>query len=56
MAAARPVLDPRWVDDAFSRVEDLVYSGDAASLAATVSSLAVERAALVAEAAGGPVR
>jgi FlaA1/EpsC-like NDP-sugar epimerase len=56
VAAARPPLDPQWVDDAFSRVEDLVYSGDAASLAATVSSLAAERAGLVAEAAGGPVR
>ncbi len=56
VAAARPPLDPHWVDEAFGRVEELVYSGDAASLAATVSSLAGERAGLIAEAAGEPVR
>ncbi len=45
VAATRPPLEPDWVDEAFSRVEELVYSGDAATLAATVSELASERAA-----------
>ena len=29
LVAERPRLDPEWVEDAFVRVEDLVYSGDA---------------------------
>ena len=38
MAAARPPLDPEWVDDAFGRVEELVYDGDATGLAASCRS------------------
>ena len=45
MVAERPALDPQWVEDAFARVEELVYSGDAAGLTATVSALGAERAA-----------
>jgi FlaA1/EpsC-like NDP-sugar epimerase len=43
VAAHRPPLDADWVDQAFSRVEDIVYGGDAASLPATVAELAAER-------------
>ena len=43
MAAARPPLDPEWVDDAFGRVEELVYDGDASGLAGLVQQLAAER-------------
>jgi FlaA1/EpsC-like NDP-sugar epimerase len=45
VAAARPPLDPEWVEQAFSRVEESVYAGDAHGLAATVSRLAEERVA-----------
>jgi FlaA1/EpsC-like NDP-sugar epimerase len=45
VAAARPPLDPQWVENAFARVEELVYAGDARGLAATVAELAEERAA-----------
>jgi len=48
VSASRAPLDPLWVDDAFGRVEELVYSGDASSLAATVSTLAAERAGALA--------
>jgi FlaA1/EpsC-like NDP-sugar epimerase len=54
VAATRAPLEPAWVDDAFSRVEELVYSGDAATLAATVSELAAERAAAFADANAAP--
>jgi FlaA1/EpsC-like NDP-sugar epimerase len=43
VAAERPPLDAAWVDQAFARVEDIVYGGDAASLPATVAELAAER-------------
>jgi FlaA1/EpsC-like NDP-sugar epimerase len=43
VAAERPPLDSAWVDQAFSRVEDIVYGGDAASLPATVAELSAER-------------
>jgi FlaA1/EpsC-like NDP-sugar epimerase len=43
VAAERPSLDADWVEQAFARVEDIVYAGDAATLAATVSELAAER-------------
>jgi FlaA1/EpsC-like NDP-sugar epimerase len=43
VAAERPALDADWVEQAFARVEDIVYAGDAATLAATVSELAAER-------------
>jgi FlaA1/EpsC-like NDP-sugar epimerase len=54
IAAVRPRLDPEWVEEAFSRVEELAYSGDPAALAKNVASLARERALLgsVAEEAG----
>ena len=42
--ARRAPLDPEWVEEAFARVEDLVYGGDAAGLAALVAELAAERA------------
>jgi FlaA1/EpsC-like NDP-sugar epimerase len=53
VAASRPPLDPQWVDEAFGRVEELAYTGDAASLAATVSSLAAERAGSLASSSSG---
>jgi FlaA1/EpsC-like NDP-sugar epimerase len=43
MAAARTPLTPEWVDDAFSRVEELVYDGDGTGLAGLVQQLAAER-------------
>jgi FlaA1/EpsC-like NDP-sugar epimerase len=43
VAAERSPLDSAWVDQAFSRVEDIVYGGDAASLPATVAELSAER-------------
>jgi FlaA1/EpsC-like NDP-sugar epimerase len=48
MAAVRPPLDPHWVEEAFVRVEELVYAGDARGLASTVTALAEERAVPVA--------
>jgi FlaA1/EpsC-like NDP-sugar epimerase len=53
VAAVRAPLDPAWVDEAFGRVEELAYTGDAASLAATVSSLAAERAGALATSPSG---
>jgi FlaA1/EpsC-like NDP-sugar epimerase len=44
VAATRPPLDPEWVESAFARIEELVYSGDTAALAAAVSELSAERA------------
>jgi FlaA1/EpsC-like NDP-sugar epimerase len=52
VAAVRPRLDPQWVEEAFTRVEELAYGGDPAALAKTVASLARERA-LMAQAAEG---
>src|SRR4051812_44234286 len=43
VVAARPPLDPDWVEEAFARVEELVYAGDARGLAATVAELAGRR-------------
>ncbi len=43
LVAERPTVAPAWVDDTFSQVEDLVYSGDAAGLAALVARLTAER-------------
>ena len=43
VAAERPTLDPAWVEEAFARVEELVYNGDAAALAAEIARLAAER-------------
>jgi FlaA1/EpsC-like NDP-sugar epimerase len=43
LVAEREPLAPEWVDETFSSVEDLVYSGDAAGLASIVGRLARER-------------
>jgi FlaA1/EpsC-like NDP-sugar epimerase len=43
VAAVRPPLEATWVDEAFLQVEELVYTGDARGLAATVSALAEGR-------------
>jgi FlaA1/EpsC-like NDP-sugar epimerase len=43
VTAERPGLDPEWVNQAFARVEDIVYAGDAGGLAATVAELSAER-------------
>jgi FlaA1/EpsC-like NDP-sugar epimerase len=43
VVAARPPLDPQWVEEAFARVEELVYAGDARGLAAAVAELADRR-------------
>ncbi len=53
LAASRPRLDPEWVEAAFSRIEDLVYGGDAKALAAMVAELAAERALLTTPFSGG---
>ena len=52
VVATRTPLTPEWVDEAFGRVEELVYSGDAATLAATVSELAAERPGALVSAQG----
>jgi len=44
VSAGRAPLDPAWVESAFARIEELVYGGDAAALAATVAELSAERA------------
>jgi len=46
VAAVRPPLEPDWVEEAFIRVEELVYGGDPSALAKTVASLGRERALL----------
>ena len=43
LVAERNPVDPEWVDETFSQVEDLVYSGDTAGLASMVERLARER-------------
>jgi FlaA1/EpsC-like NDP-sugar epimerase len=43
VAAERPGLDADWFEHAFARVEESVYAGDAAGLAAIVSELSTER-------------
>jgi FlaA1/EpsC-like NDP-sugar epimerase len=43
VAAERPGLDAAWFDEAIARVEEAVYAGDAAGLAAIVSELSAER-------------
>jgi FlaA1/EpsC-like NDP-sugar epimerase len=44
VSAVQPPLDPGWVESAFARIEELVYSGDAAALAGAVAELSAERA------------
>jgi len=48
VCAVQPPLDPAWVESAFARIEELVYAGDAAALAAAVAELSAERALAVA--------
>jgi FlaA1/EpsC-like NDP-sugar epimerase len=43
LVAKRTPLDPTWVEEAFSQVEELVYAGDAQGLAAMVSVLSEGR-------------
>ncbi|MDP9376634.1 MAG: polysaccharide biosynthesis protein [Actinomycetota bacterium] len=45
LKAQRPPIDPAWVDDTFEQIGMLVEDGDARSLAAKVSELALDRAA-----------
>ena len=47
VCAVQPPLDPEWVEGAFTRIEELVYTGDAAALAGAVAELSVERALTV---------
>jgi len=54
--AARPAVDPAWVEYVFDKVGLLVAEGDAAGLASAVAKLAVGRTAVVeasAESSGG---
>ncbi len=44
LRAARPAIDPAWVEETFSQIGLLVLEGDAAALAATVAELAAVRA------------
>jgi FlaA1/EpsC-like NDP-sugar epimerase len=44
VCAVQPPLDPEWVESAFARIEELVYTGDAAVLAGAVTELSAERA------------
>ena len=50
VSAVRPAVDPSWVESAFARIEELVYNGDAAALAAAVAELSAERALRVTQA------
>jgi FlaA1/EpsC-like NDP-sugar epimerase len=43
LRADRPLLSPKWVEATFDRINYLVLSGDAKTLAATVSELALMR-------------
>ena len=43
VTAERNPLDPEWVEEAFARVEELVYQGDVTRLAREVRALAAER-------------
>jgi FlaA1/EpsC-like NDP-sugar epimerase len=57
LRAARPAIDPAWVQEIFDEISLLVLEGDAATLAAKVAQLAALRAAAAtaAEAADAPV-
>jgi FlaA1/EpsC-like NDP-sugar epimerase len=48
VTVAREQLAPDWVDSAFARIEELVYSGDTAALATAVAELSVERSLVAA--------
>jgi FlaA1/EpsC-like NDP-sugar epimerase len=45
LRAARPAIDPAWVQEIFDEISLLVLEGDAATLAARVAELAALRAA-----------
>ncbi|MGZ5338147.1 MAG: polysaccharide biosynthesis protein [Thermoleophilaceae bacterium] len=47
VCAVQPPLQPDWVESAFARIEELVYTGDAAALASAVAELSTERALVV---------
>ena len=49
LRAARPAVDPSWVEETFDEISLLVLEGDATRLAAKVAELAVVRAAAAAE-------
>jgi FlaA1/EpsC-like NDP-sugar epimerase len=48
VCAVRTPLDPDWVESAFARIEEIVYNGDAAALAAAVAELSTDRSLQVA--------
>jgi FlaA1/EpsC-like NDP-sugar epimerase len=52
LSAVRPRPDAEWVESAFARIEELVYSGDASGLAGAVAELSAERALVAAPATG----
>jgi FlaA1/EpsC-like NDP-sugar epimerase len=54
MRAARPPVDPEWVEYVFDRISALVAEGDAAGLAAAVAELAGGRTAVVEASAESP--
>ncbi|HEX6026583.1 MAG TPA: nucleoside-diphosphate sugar epimerase/dehydratase [Solirubrobacter sp.] len=56
MRAARPPVDPEWVEYVFDRIATLVAEGDAAGLAAAVAELAGGRTAVVEASAETPAR
>ena len=56
MRAARPVVDPAWVEYVFDKVRLLVAEGDAAGLAAAVAELAGGRVAVVEATAESPAQ
>jgi FlaA1/EpsC-like NDP-sugar epimerase len=51
LRAARPAIDPVWVEETFSEISLLVLEGDAAGLADTVAELATVRASQAAASA-----
>jgi FlaA1/EpsC-like NDP-sugar epimerase len=51
LRAARPAIDPAWVEETFDEISLLVLEGDAARLAAKVAELAAVRASLAAASA-----
>ncbi|HEX5780971.1 MAG TPA: nucleoside-diphosphate sugar epimerase/dehydratase [Solirubrobacteraceae bacterium] len=55
LRAARPVIDPRWVEETFDEISLLVLEGDAARLAAKVAELAALRASVAAASAEAEV-
>jgi FlaA1/EpsC-like NDP-sugar epimerase len=56
MRAARPAVDPAWVEYVFDRIGLLVAEGDAAGLAAAVAELAGGRTAVAEASAESPAR